>query len=72
MREEGEYVAMVAFRSLPDAEEALLHLDGRVIGGVSISARLDVMNGRNDEVARELPVELLRYQFRQGQVLYLW
>jgi hypothetical protein len=39
---------MVAFRSLPDAEEALLHLDGRVIGGVSISARLDnVMNQPN-------------------------
>ena len=53
VREEGEYVAMVAFRSLPDAEEALLHLDGRVIGGVSISARLDVMNGRNDEVSEE-------------------
>lgn len=48
VREEVEYVAMVAFRSLPDAEEALLHLDGRVIGGVSISARLDnVMNQPN-------------------------
>jgi hypothetical protein len=48
VREEVEYVAMVAFRSLSDAEEALLHLDGRIIGGVSISARLDVMNHPND------------------------
>lgn len=48
VREEVEYIAMVAFRSLPDAEEALLHLDGRIIGGVSISARLDVMNQPND------------------------
>ena len=47
VREEVEYVAMVAFRSLPDAEEALLHLDGRIIGGVSISARLEVMNQPN-------------------------
>jgi len=42
--EDADYVAMVSFRSLIDAEEALLHLDGRLIGGVCISARLELMD----------------------------